>query len=309
MEFANIDCKKLKRILILRTDGGLGDEVIFSPVYRELKRANPDLHISVFALYTTALFLQKNKYIDKLYTAGFKHLRPHQRWPTVICWALKLARQKYDAVLDIHDRKQKNWALLRAIASRFKYRPVKLTVEGAHFSDLVIAFMKALGIENPDASYALPLTEESLKKISDFSGNKPYILLNPFGRIEARIFTAQTLNLFLSFLHKFEPRQIIIPYLSAPPKTDLPDNARFFHTETPYDLIAAVYKSDIVITPDTAVVHIAAGFRKKTIAFYYESQVAHWHPNNPNAIVIKTDGTNVNNFDVKEFEKVYKSMQ
>ncbi len=91
-----MDFKKLRTILILRQDGGLGDEIIFSMLYRELKKANPRLTIYVFALGTSADFLKKNKYIDVLYTAKFRHLRYNQRWLTMIFLGIKLAMNKYD---------------------------------------------------------------------------------------------------------------------------------------------------------------------------------------------------------------------
>lgn len=299
-----MDCKKFKKILILRQDGGLGDEVIFSMLYRELKKANPKLKLYVFALGTSADFLKKNKYIDVLYAAKFRHLRYNQRWLTMIYLGIKLAMNKYDAVLDMNNFPQKNWSLFRNIASRFKYHAVNQKTQGKHFSDRVIALMEACGLENADTNYDIPLAKESIEKVSSFSAGKPYIILNPFGRKEERTFTDETLYIILNSLKKLETQNIIIPYMKTLPKIDN-NNALLFHTETVWDLIALIYKSDMVITPDTAAVHIASGFKKRTIAFYNRPEDLTWQPNNHAAIIIKTNSASVNEFNIKEFEDAY----
>ena len=302
-----MDFKKLRTILILRQDGGLGDEVIFSMLYRELKKANPRLKIYVFALGTSADFLKKNKYIDVLYTAKFRHLRYNQRWLTMIFLGIKLAMNKYDAVLDMNNFPQKNWSLFRAIASRFKYSAINYKSHGSHFSDRVIALIESCGIKNTDTSYDIPVLKESLEKVSSFSSSKPYIVLNPFGRKEDRTFTDETLNLLTDSIRKFETKNIIIPYMKILPNIKQ-NKALLFHTETIWDLIALIYQSDMVITPDTAAVHIATGFKKKTIAFYNKPDDLTWQPNNHSAIVIKTNMASVNDFNTKEFEDAYTAL-
>jgi ADP-heptose:LPS heptosyltransferase len=131
------------------------------------------------------------------------------------------------------------------------------------------------------------------------------------------------LDLFISAVAKADARQIIVPYIQPPPgggrkKTKhlrwrrTPQisggNVKLFATQTPFDLIALIHKSDLLISPDTAAVHIAAAWRKKTIAFYNHPQVPVWLPNNPAAAIIKTAPEDINKFDFKEFERVYKQM-
>ena len=55
----------------------------------------------------------------------------------------------------------------------------------------------------------------------------------------------------------------------------LDSNSNIFYGEdfkTIYDAISLINKSDIVITPDTAVVHIAKGLKKNIVAFYSENK-------------------------------------
>ena len=53
-------------------------------------------------------------------------------------------------------------------------------------------------------------------------------------------------------------------------------------TETVFDTIELIRNAKCVISPDTAIVHIASGFNKPLIAFYSqdEENFNHWQPNN-----------------------------
>ena len=58
--------KDSKKVLMLRYDR-IGDMIIATPVFRELKREYPDIEISVLASKSNFIVLKNNPYVDKVY--------------------------------------------------------------------------------------------------------------------------------------------------------------------------------------------------------------------------------------------------
>ena len=63
----SFDLKKSKRVLILKYDR-IGDMVVTTPIFRELKTAYPNISISVLASEENKDVIRYNPYIDKIYT-------------------------------------------------------------------------------------------------------------------------------------------------------------------------------------------------------------------------------------------------
>ena len=74
-----------------------------------------------------------------------------------------------------------------------------------------------------------------------------------------------------------------------------------YETDSVFDLFALVAGAKVVITPDTAVVHIASGLRKPTVAFYNSYSIAN-DPDNLLARIIHTAPASVNLFEFSAFE-------
>ena len=58
------DIKKSKRVLILKYDR-IGDMIVTTPIFRELKNAYPNISISVLASKVNKDVIRYNPYIDK----------------------------------------------------------------------------------------------------------------------------------------------------------------------------------------------------------------------------------------------------
>ena len=88
------DIKKTKSVLILKYDR-IGDMVVSTPIFRELKIAYPNISISVLASKANKDVIKNNPYIDKIYTnyknSIFKDL------PTL----LKLRKKKFDVCIEL----------------------------------------------------------------------------------------------------------------------------------------------------------------------------------------------------------------
>ena len=61
------DIRTLKNILIMRPEGSLGDAIMSTCCYREIKRANPAIKITVACFGNSYGFLKANPYIDEIF--------------------------------------------------------------------------------------------------------------------------------------------------------------------------------------------------------------------------------------------------
>ena len=78
------------------------------------------------------------------------------------------------------------------------------------------------------------------------------------------------------------------------------------HTETIRDSAAIIHHADLVVTPDTSIVHIACAYDKPQICVYRdENELRLWRPLSDKAITLlpKPGSRQVNDLDVQEFKQ------
>ena len=89
----DFDIKKAKNILFLRYDR-IGDMVITTPVFRELKLVYPDINIIVLASKDNQGVLANNPYVDKVFINHKNNLLSD------LLLLLKLRKQKLDVCVE-----------------------------------------------------------------------------------------------------------------------------------------------------------------------------------------------------------------
>ena len=313
---------QLHNILIMRGEGSLGDALISSCCYRNIKQANPCVRISVACFGTSYLFLKNNPYIDHIIKLPIpKLIRPNQRWLTLIWQGLKLRRHKFDLVLDSSDKDYKNWRLFKWLAGGDRVldcftSPVQpFGAPNAHGSTHEQAILKLLGIEHADKSYDLPILPTDKDEVQAWLSAhhlNEYILLNPSGSVLKRRFSASTLRKLCNMLARFK-LPIVLPstpnmYNHWQEATAGISTIYIKQTTGIGELFEWVRRAKLVVTPDTSVVHIATGFQKPTLVFYNQLSVYN-APDNPRAVIIETDRQDVNTFDESVLQERLKELQ
>ena len=90
----NFDIKKSKKVLILKYDR-IGDMVVATPIFRELKEAFPEISISVLASQINKDVIRNNPYIDEIYTNHKNSI--FSDLPTL----LKLKKKRFDVCIEL----------------------------------------------------------------------------------------------------------------------------------------------------------------------------------------------------------------
>ncbi|AIL32875.1 glycosyltransferase family 9 protein [Basilea psittacipulmonis] len=309
--------KTIKKIVFLRQDGKIGDYIVSSFVFREIKKQSPDTHITVVATRALADLLEANPYIDEIYYVKRRHI-----WDLLKCgWYL--SRQQIDAVIDLtHVINNRGLCLLRLIKAKVyvgsrksHYKIFDISIdEACHFSELYIKAVESLGFKVVDRHYDIPAHAQSAQNVQNFlkvHSYQSYTAINFYGSSRHRKFGDKKIRELLAYLSQVIPN-VKICLLSSPAMNEhLTTIAQSFEqtfvypTQSIYDSIELIRNARLLISVDTATVHIACGLNKPIIAFYNHDDVnfKSWHPNCPdNAHVIRY----VDNVDEIQPEQIQK---
>lgn len=303
--------QELKNILVVRGEGSLGDAVLSSVCYRALKKSNPHLRITIVAFASAVTYLQALPTVDEVYRLPITNvLRPNQRWPSLLWHAFKLRRRRFDLVMDSSCKDFYNWRLFKWIIGSDRVfdpltRPGDFT-PNVHASQREKEMACRLGAQDADDSYDLPILPPAQAKWNAFAKRHlsgEYILLNPFGSVQERCLNKGAFQSVLRALGAYGIAcPVVVPFVPArrTQAEALWAGASYpvigYETASLFDLFAAVQSARLVLTPDTAAVHIAAGFRRKTIAFY-NNYTVYYGPNNPLAVPVFTARETVSRFN------------
>ena len=146
---------------------------------------------------------------------------------------------------------------------------------------------------------------KKIKKDSKKNNIDEYICLNCHASTEPRSFNSNTVHI----IDKNMPdnKKIIIPCMPRhinSIKSYIPEGSKhsyyIYETNDIFELISLIKSSKLLITPDTAAVHIGCGLHKPTIVFYITTH-PHHAPRNDLAKVIISDSSNVNIFNEEDY--------
>lgn len=310
----------IQKILFLRQDGKIGDYIVSSFVFRELKRCNPNIHIGVICTKAQKELLESNPYIDELYFVRCKNIIDY------IKCGLNIRKQKYDAVVDptvfIRNR---DLLLLRLIHARYyvgyekqHYKLFNLNISGSHhFSELYKLSLEKLGLTIENTQYDVPSNPYSQKCIEKFLQDnklKDYICVNFFGASRIKKVSTDNMKKYLSYLTHETNSPIILLSYPAVMETlkELASGYQnvFVHdTQTIFDTIELIRHCRLIISTDTSTIHIASGFHKKIIAMYQDNKeaFANWHPNNQTETHILFYQNNINELSPEQIPKEWLS--
>lgn len=305
-----------KSILFLRQDGKIGDYIVSSFVFREIKKQSPQTKIGVVCSTKNAYLFEHNPNIDQLYPVRTKHIGDYLR-----C-GKQLAKEHYDIAIDpTVTLRNRDLLLLRTIGANYYVGYQKsdyqlfnesIPLQTAHFSEIYRQTLEVIGFKDISIRYDVPIEEKSEKAIQQFLSENhltDYVAVNFFGAGSARRFNEDSMKSLLDNLTDNTKAVVLLTYpevtaqLSALAK-QYKNVYVFEKTQTVFDTISLIKSAKAVISPDTAIVHIAAGFTKPIVAFYSnnEENFRHWHPNNQAKTHILHFKKSVNELDFSKIQ-------
>ena len=322
----------IKSILFLRYDGKIGDMIVNSLMFREIKKVYPDIKIGVIARGAAIDIIRDNPNVDKIY----EYYKDRKKIKNL---ALKIKEEKYDLLIDFSEMLRVNQMMLINLCGarinigldRKDWELFDLSIESGkdfkwteHITKRYLAYLIKLGLkkENIDISYDIYLEDE--KKYEAFFNEikeSKKLILNPYGASKHKSFNVETLENIIDYL-KDKDIAIILTYFGDKYKEleFLEKKYKYVYIpkeiESILDTAILIKKSDYVISPDTSIVHIASTFNKKMITVYppkggkYGVDHLVWAPKSKyNKVIFCKDkiGTydeiDINTFNMEEMKK------
>jgi ADP-heptose:LPS heptosyltransferase len=301
---------EIKSVLFIMDGSGIGDCVMHSIAMRGLKKATQDLRLDVIVTARQYEFVAEYSYIDNIYVLKGSSLLAYTRL------GMSLAKNHYDVVLYQRNLfRLRELALLRMLNPRYLLSPnanmkmsIPLQKSNGHSSALYCDMLSKLRIDGNDDSYDIPSKSKYEQSIESFLYNakiNDYIAVNFWGSFRRNTLTESNMcALIENLLSTYPDSQLIL--LSMPKanviKTlnklcDMYPRTYMCDTSSIFESIALIRRSTLVITTDTAIVHIASGLNKPTIAFYANSmKMKRWSPKSSEHKAIAA------NFEVNELD-------
>ena len=286
------DIKKSKNVLVLKYDR-IGDMVVTTPIFRELKKAYPSISISVLASKENKDVIKNNPYIDKIYT-NYKN-SIFNDLPTL----LKLRKKSFDVCIELEHSVIPHAIFRLKIINPKKiitiHKDGRYGVKGSelelydyftekdkksHFGKIWLDTLIFFGITPSSNKYDFFLSNTERDRAKSFvssMGDKIKIGINVEGSFPEKRIQKKELDQICRGLYS-HCSNIKIVILASPnqilkkkkmiSELGLDYVIPSYTTETIIDAAAIVEQLDLIITPDTSIVHIASSFDKPVVSIH-----------------------------------------
>ncbi|MGL5050247.1 MAG: glycosyltransferase family 9 protein, partial [Fusobacteriaceae bacterium] len=320
-----LDMSRVKSILFLRYDGKIGDMVITTLLFREIKKKYPDLKIGVLARGAAKDIIKFNPYIDEVY---------HYEKGAEKKLGNEISRQKYDILVDFSELLRVNQMKLIKLCNckvnigldKSDWNLFDLSIDESkdyknsdHVTKRYGAYLKKMSIDSFDKYYDVFSDNAYEKKDNSEVG----IVLNPYGASKHKHFNPESLKFIIETVNSVNKNVTLIysPDKYSELQNFIKSNKNLGvklaeNIISILDSVEIIKKSEGVITPDTSIVHIASAFNKKLISVYppnggkYGIDHLVWGPlNSENKMIFCKPATNkgeeidINTFDKTEMKK------
>ena len=322
----------IKSILFLRYDGKIGDMIVNSLIFREIKKVYPDIKIGLVARGAAIDIVKDNPNVDEIYEY-------HKDRKKIKDLALKIREEKYDLLIDFSEMLRVNQMMLINLCNarfnlgldRNDWNLFDISVESEkdfkwteHITKRYLAYLLKLGLKKEEVNLSYDIYIKDNSKYSQFFSQikeKKKLVLNPYGASKHKSFSIESLENIINYL-KDRDIAIILVYFGDKYKELEALERKYTHIYIPkninniLDTALLIKESDFVLSPDTSIVHIASTFNKNIIAVYppnggkYGVDHLVWAPNSDYTRVIfckdksgSYDEININTFEPNEMKE------
>lgn len=321
-----IENEKISSILFFRPEGKIGDMIITTFLFREIKKRYSNIKIGVVSRDGATEVIKNNKNIDVIYNYSKKR-------SDIKKLTYEISKEKYDLLIDFSKiLKVNNMMFINLCKAKFNMGinkedwnlfniSLKKADYNSHISKLYNDILEKLGIYNADLSYDIYLTEENNKKVKSIK--EKYIVFNPYAASKHRSFNREkSLEISKTILENRKENLVLIGTKDHKKELEEIKNKLGERVTIPnavgiLDVASIIKKSNLVITPDTSIVHIGVAFNKELIGIYRkgipDKNSIFWGPNSKKAKILfveekveKYEEIDINKLDINRLKNILK---
>lgn len=299
---------EISKIIFDQKTDKIGDALVLTHAIREIKKKYPSMRIDVLCGKSNFEILKENTNINNLWIYNRKIIK-------------KLRNEKYDLLY--YNKESfyfKDFYFVNKVKAKFN---IGINVNKINLFDIILngeknlreldkynLLLKVFHIKPESNKYDIFFNkEEEMFKIEN-NDNSKIIIFNRYGANKRRTLNFDnSIKILSEILNKNEN---ILIFLICPPsmrhenlkiKDILNDNRIIIpKTKNIRDIILLIKNSDLVISPETSIVHLACTLDKKQISIYRDRNPL-WHPISEKAQIIFSElakKSDVNNIDLKK---------
>ena len=301
------DRKQIKKIVILRYDR-IGDMIVSLPLCKALQAGIPEAEIVMIASEVNACIAHDSSFINRTI------VKPKGLFKWINC-LLSIRSERPDLVIDLnHAVTPHTIFAIRIMRPKHVASPFKDGRWGVRGSELKLfdlmptqhpkkycrpiskTYLDIAGIIGCPTKNCLPYPLPHYRNENYYT--QPYVVLNPSGsRKTMRIEDVDLVTIVRFLSHETPSWRVIIPAMQENWTalrslfSNAPSVAILDPSPTVRPLLPLIQFASLVITPDTALVHIACAYKTPLVAIYTSEQelFEQWRPlDNENARVIRS---------------------
>lgn len=296
--------ESIRDLLVLEL-AGLGDAVMLTPFFRELKQARPELRVSVLTSSRAAKVLENNPHIDCHYVASGP-------W-SLIRLIPVLRSRRFDAVLNAYTLATDFGALkMAALMSlmgggllmgrdqqdrgKFFHLSVPEESEKVHEVERTMAMLSLLGTSLPPKPWPLEVfphpehAQEARQAVEPYKG-RVLVCLHPHSFRPTRRWPLES---FMSLGEALASEDKLVPLFTVA-RDDPPEIAAairekgfpIFLSESPLSLAALYDHAACVVVNDSGPMHLAVARSVPVVTLFGPSNENHTRPWSENSILLK----------------------
>lgn len=294
----------IHKVLVLKYDR-IGDMVVATPIFRELKKKYPSISISVLASKSNKDVIKYNPYIDNIYINYKNNLLND------LSSLLRLRKENFDVCIELEHSVIPHAILRLKIIKPKKvisiHKDGRYGVRGdelqlydfytkkdkkGHFGKIWLDTLNFFQVKLPSSKYDIFLSDKERNKAKKFVSNissKIKIGINLEGSFKEKQIRPKELQQICAGIYgSYQDIQIVI--LTTPDKLEKTNKiiskmgfdfvTPSYATETILDVSALIEQLDLIITPDTSIVHVASAFDKPIISIHENNKDSYrlWKP-------------------------------
>jgi ADP-heptose:LPS heptosyltransferase len=291
----------IQRILITRPNHRLGNQLLITPLIKEVHEQFPEATIDLFLKGNLGSILYQNyEYIDEIISLPKKHFKQLNKY--LFAW-IKLRQKKYDLVINAEASSSSGRLSTKVARANHKFfgfereLNVLKVADAAHISKYPIYSLRHyLGqslTEKALPDLEIKLTDKELgegrKILSQYADlSKPTLCLYTFAT-GGKCFKKQWWQDFYRDLKKEFPDYNIIEALPVENISSLDFGIPAFYSKNIRELASFISQTNVFITGDCGIMHLAAATSTPTIGLFSVTGTEKYGPYNKGCLGLDTN--------------------
>ncbi|MGM0410233.1 MAG: glycosyltransferase family 9 protein [Bacillota bacterium] len=324
---------KPKKILIIRLSS-IGDVLLTTPVIKVLKNNFPKASLSYLVEDKSEGIIKNNPYLDEVIIFSKKELKNISQnegkisaFKYIINFINKLKKKDYDLVIDLHSVFRSGVFSFFTFADYrigFKKQLISLLYTkriknspGKHVVDEYLSILKTLDIDykNIEKEFTINIPVSTKNKIDNLFNENNYemkkkIAIVPSTSREKKDWDEKKFAKLADWL--INKKDVTLFLLGSPPERKKCLRIKEIMRQPPVilagktdliELAEVIRRLDLLITGDTAPLHIAMALNTKLVGLYGPTSPKRYGPYKGNNLIIKSKNNNIDEISVKKVKE------